>query len=151
MQYEMGKERIINEEFLKFGYRNVVKWDVVEVKKNQKMCVRIISTNSKYLQGIRLAIDTGEGLLTVNDIKSKGIQLWEDTCPLEANLECTSSEGKMSVYNIFNISQGIGGVRSQTDSCGMLIEREGYKIVYRCNDAGFQTNFDKLVFEIVLF
>ena len=43
-----------------------------------------------------------------------------------------------------------GGKRSLTDSCGMLIEQQQNKIIYKCNDAGFKTDFDKLIFKIEL-
>ena len=92
----------------------------------------------------------GEGYLEINGIQSKGMHLWEDTCLGEVKIHCESSEGKLSVYNIFNLglTNPQGGVRSQVASCGMLVEQRNNVYVYHCNDAGFQTNFDKLVFEI---
>lgn len=50
----------------------------------------------------------------------------------------------------FDLGKGRGGRRSQMDSCGMLVERKENTIVYKCNDAGFQSDFDKLIFEIEL-
>lgn len=150
MKYIYGKEKIFNDEFLKLGFKDVIRWDVVDINENQELDFEFVSTNSKYTQGIRLAIDVGEGFIEVNGVKSKEIQLWEDTCPKKAKIRCVSSEGKLSVYNIFDMGLERGGVKSQVDSSGMVVEREGNKLIYKCNDAGFQTDFDKLVFEIEL-
>lgn len=46
MKYEIGRERIYNMEFEKRGYKSVVIWDVLEIENKQ---------------GVRLAIDVGEG------------------------------------------------------------------------------------------
>jgi len=148
MKYEFGREIIYNTEFEKRGYKSVIRWDVLEIKKEQDIYLEFISTNSKYKQGVRLAIDVGEGYIEVNDVKAKGVQLWEDTCPKRIKIRCVSSEGKLSIYNIFDVGVERGGVKSQVDSSGMLVEEyDDYK-VYRCNDAGFETDFDRLEFRI---
>lgn len=150
MKYIFGKEKIFNDEFSKLGFKDVIRWDVVDIKENQELNLEFISINSKYKQGIRMAIDVGDGFIEVNGVKSKGIQLWEDTCPKKVRIRCMSSEGKLSIYNIYDLGPERGGVKSQVDSSGMIVEREGNKIIYKCNDAGFQTDFDKLVFKIEL-
>ena len=45
-------------------------------------------TNSKYKQGVRIAIDFGEGYIEINGIKSKEFQLCEDTCPHNIIMKC---------------------------------------------------------------
>lgn len=150
MKYEFGRERIYNQEFEKRGCKSVIRWDVLEIEKEQNIYLEFVSTNSKYKQGIRLAIDVGEGYIEVNNIQAKGVQLWEDTCPKSVKLKCISSEGKLSIYNIFDLGAERGGVQSQVDSSGMLVEvSDGYR-VYRCNDAGFKTDFNSLEFRIKL-
>ena len=152
MQYIFGKERIMNDEYNKLGIDNVVRWDVIELEKNkeQELKFNFISTNSKYKQGVRIAIDFGDGYIEINGIKSKEFNLWEDTCQHNIIMKCKNTEGKISVYNIFDLGNSRGGIRSQVDSSGMLIETNDKYRIYKCNDAGFQTNFDKLVFEIEL-
>lgn len=57
----------------------------------------------------------------------------------------------MSVYNKYykyNAGTGRSEVRFQMDSCGMLVEQKGNKVIYRCNDVGFEPKFDALVFSI---
>lgn len=150
MKYEIGQKRIYNQAFADMGMPSVIHWEVLSIKNEQELCFEFIETNSKHRQGVRFAIDTGEGYIEVNGTRSKGIQLWEDTCPPKVMLRCVSSEGKLSIYNIFDLGSERGGVRSQVDSIGMLAEEcDGY-IIYRCNDVGFTGNFDKSVFRIRL-
>lgn len=151
MQYIFGKERIKNDEYIKLCNKNVIRWDVIEIEKNkeQEFMFNFISTNSKFRQGVRIAIDFGDGYIEINGIKSKEFQLWEDTCPHNIIIKCKNNEGKISIYNIFDLGPSRGGIKSQVDSSGMLIETNDKCRIYKCNDAGFQTNFDKLVFEII--
>ena len=146
---DLGRKRIYNKNFHDID-QEVVLWDVLDINNSEDILFRFIYTNSQYKQGVRLAIDVGEGYLEINGIQSKGMHLWEDTCLGEVKIHCESSEGKLSVYKIFNLglTNPQGGVRSQVASCGMLVEQRNNVYVYHCNDAGFQTNFDKLVFEI---
>lgn len=148
MSSEIGTKRIYNNLF--DSTERVVHWEVLSIKKEQEICIEFISTNSKYRQGIRLGVDVGDGYVEVNSIKSKGMQLWEDNCPQEIKIKCISSEGKISIYNIFDMGSERGGIKSQMDSCGMLVEEQGKCRIYRCNDVGFESDFDKLVFKIKL-
>ena len=145
---KIGNETIYNRAFK--NIEEVVHWHVLSVEQKQEFELEFISTNSEYKQGVRLVIDVGEGYLEINGIKSKEMYLWEDTAPKKVQVKCQSSEEKVSVYNIFNLGTDRGGRRSLVDSCGMLIEKEQNVILYKCNDAGFQTNFDKLIFKIEL-
>lgn len=145
----IGRERIYNDAFE--GRTDIVHWDVLKIKQEQELELELISTNSKYVQGIRLAIDAGNGYIEINGFREKGFLLWEDTMPQKQHIICKSEEGVLSVYNIFELEKGRRTSRkSLTGSCGMLVERNGNTITYRCNDAGFVTNFDKLVFSITL-
>ena len=145
---DIGKQRLYNDSFE--GYDNVVHWEVLKIKHEQEMEVEFISTNSKYLQGIRLAVDVGEGYIEGNGVKASEIYLWEDTASKITTLKCVSEEGLLSVYNAFYEGPGTGGSSSQMDSCGMLVEEKDNTFTYRCNDEDFVTDFDKLVFRITL-
>lgn len=146
MKMRIGRERIYNTLFE--DRKNVVQWEVLQIKNEQELNVEFISTNSRYRQGIRLAIDAGEGFVEVNGIKAKEMYLWEDTAPRKVHIKCLSSEGVLSIYNVFDLGIVRGGKRSLTDSCGMLVEYEHNTIIYKCNDAGFQSDFDKLIFQV---
>ena len=129
---------------------DVVLWEVLPIKNEQDIILKFISTNSKYRQGVRLAIDSGEGCIEINGICSREMYLWEDTSPNEVFIKCTSSSGFLSIYNVFDVGEQRGGRKSQMDSCGMVVEKTDGKLLYKCNDAGFETNFDKLIFQIEL-
>ncbi len=147
MKFKIGRERIYNNNFNQ--KEKVVQWDVLHIKTEQDLILEFISTNSKYRQGVRLAIDVGEGNLEVNGIKARAIRLWEDTAPSKVHIRCLSSEGLLSIYNVFDLGNyGNGGARSLLDSCGMLVEQKENIIIYHCNDSGFVSDFDKLVFQI---
>lgn len=150
MKYEIGKKRDYNKYYEERGYKSVVRWEVLDIAKEQDIYLEFVSTNSKYKQGIRLAIDTGKGYIEIDGEQYKGVRLWEDTCPKSIKFRCVSSEGKLSIYNILDMGPERGGYRSQLPSSGMLVEEiDGY-IVYRCNDAGFKTEFNSLEFRIKL-
>lgn len=152
MKYEIGKEKVYNDEFIKLGYENAIRWEVLDIKKSQELNFRFISSNSKYKQGVRIAIDYGEGEITINGIKGKEFFLWNDTCPECVRIKCESLEGKLSIYNAYDIGPSLngrpGGKRTLGDSQAMIADYSGNKIIYRCNDVGFKTDFDKLVFEL---
>ena len=85
----------------------------------------------------------------VNDIESKSINLWMDECPNGVVIECYSDRGLLSLYNIFEKLDAWGkGKYSQTAYSGMILERRDNIYLYKCNDTGIETDFDKLVFEI---
>lgn len=149
MKQMLGRERLYSKQFE--GRNDVVLWDVLKIKQEQELELEIISTNSKYVQGIRLAVDAGNGCIEVDGLSGKGIFLWEDSIPPKLHVKCKSEEGVLSVYNAFRREKERPTSRvSQVDSCGMLVEQNGNTITYRCNDSGFITDFDKLVFSITL-
>ena len=140
-----------NKVFEKLGYEEVVLWEVLHIKKEQELCIEFISTNSKYKQGIRLAIDVGEGYLEIDNGRYKGGDLWEDISPKRLNIKCVSEEGLLSVYNIFDRGKdGKTGRCSQLPYCGMKVEQKENTILYRCEHSKIEPFFDKLVFKIEL-
>lgn len=146
----LGTEKIYNKSFEKRGINSIIRWDILKIKNEQELLLEFISVNSTYRQGVRIAIDVGQGYLEINGVQAKAMQLWQDTSPQKVKIKCSSSEGVISIYNLYDLGKGRGGVRSQTDSCGMIVKHMDGKVVYSCNDVGFNTEFDKLVFQIVL-
>lgn len=140
---KVGMHRIYNESYA--NLQDVVMWDVLEIDRVQRLKIKFISKNSKNRQGIRLAIDVGDGHLEVNGVSGRAFVLWEDTAPKEFICNCFANEGQLSVYNVWD--KGIG-LQSQLLTSGMLIKQEGDISTYLCNDYGYTTNFDKLVFSI---
>ena len=140
----IGKERLYNNNFE--NKKDIVHWEVLSIKHEQEFNLRILSTNSEYRQGIRLAIDAGEGYVEINGIKEKELYLWEDTIPENVHVKCVSTLGLLSIYNVYDM--GGGRKRSLMDFGGMLVKQNDNKVVYRCNDKQRIGNFDNLIFEI---
>ncbi|MBQ1591527.1 MAG: hypothetical protein II558_07885 [Treponema sp.] len=146
----LGKRRTYNSNFGDVE-KEIIKWEVLSIQKKQLVKVRFISVNSENRQGIRIAIDAGKGTLTINGVSGRAFELWEEDCPKEFEIECSSDEGYLSIYNIFERNeQGLMRKYSQMDFSGMILEQSGNIYRYSCNDTGRNTNFDKLVFEIEL-
>ena len=143
----IGRERLYNTE--DFNRDDVVLWDVLNVKPEQEIYLKFISTNSKHRQGVRIAVDVGEGYLEVNGVRAKGMQLWEYNSPKVVKIKCVTDSGLLSVYNIYE-RRSDGTVMSQMYKCGMLIEEQGNKRIYRCSENSDEGNFDRLVFQIEL-
>ena len=142
----IGRERLYNTE--DFNRDDVVLWDVLNVKPEQEIYLKFISTNSKHRQGVRIAVDVGEGYLEVNGVRAKGMQLWEYNAPKVVKIKCVTDSGLLSVYNIFEDDDG--SAMSQMYKCGMLIEEQGNKRIYRCSEYSDEGDFDRLVFQIEL-
>lgn len=143
-----GTKRIYNKNF---NDDDVILWDVLNIKKQQKVLVRFICSNSKYRQGIRIAIDVGDGSLSTNGVKGKAFDIWMDECPDEFIIDCESDRELLSVYNIFERNEfGINRRCSQMAYSGMILEQNDNIYKYKCNDTGANTNFDKMIFEIEL-
>ena len=138
------QERIYNEAFKLKGRNNVVKWDIVKIKNGEKVKVIFESVSSEWRQGVWLKTDKG---IVVNGIHCVSVDLWVDTAPKEVECECFTSDGFLSVYNIWNSGRGYKR-ESQSFSSGMLIDEFSNSRRYHCNDIGFESNFDNLVFRI---
>lgn len=54
------------------------------------------------------------------------------------------------MYNKFDAGNGNGGVQSQLDFFGMLVEYKDNIITFRCSEGTLKSDFDKLVFQIEL-
>lgn len=146
-----GTKRLYNENFENYECK-IILWEVLPIHSRQPLKVRFISSNSENRQGIRIAIDAGKGNLTLNGVSGREFELWEDECPREFEMECSSDEGYLSIYNIFEELNWTGNRcrYSQMAYSGMILEQNGNIYRYKCNNAELQDDFDKLIFEIEL-
>lgn len=135
-------ERIMSKGFENKGIGDVIKWEVQPITDGQIVKITFLSKNSPYRQGIWLKTDKG---IEVMGKTYSSIELWEDTAPKEVFLKCFTNNGFLSFYNIWDKGEG---KKSQSYSSGMVVKQNGNKILYCCNDIGFETNFDKLVFSL---
>jgi hypothetical protein len=138
-------QRIYNTAFAEHGRSDVVLWDVLPITPEQVIKVMIESVASSWRQGVFLKTDPG---MLINDQYAPSVTLWADTAPPEVVCHCMSDNGALSLYNIWDSGRG-RSLESQAYSSGMLVEELPQGRRYRCNDIGFDTNFDKLVFTVV--
>jgi hypothetical protein len=140
----IGTKRLYNEDFkVEKGLDKVILWEVLEIQDGEKIKITFLNKVSNNRQGIWLATDKG---ISVNNLTLPQIDLWEDTAPKEeTTITCYTDVGLLSFYNIWDNGNGRN---SQVDSSGMIVEEKGNKLIYRCNDYGFDTNFEKLIFSI---
>jgi hypothetical protein len=121
---------------------NIIKWESQSVSDGQEVKITFLSKNSPYRQGIWFITDGG---IEVMGQTYSSIELWEDTAPKEVLLKCFTENGTLSFYNIWDKGEG---KNSQSYSSGMVIDQKDKEVIYGCNDIGFETDFDKLVFSL---
>lgn len=138
-------KRIFNRAFAEKGLHNVIKWDVQNIEDGQEIKINFISKGSPHRQGILLSSDNGILIPSLSNDKYPSISLWEDTAPEELICKCFTSEGYLSIYNIWDKGNG---KQSQSYSSGMLLEERDNILIYKCNDIGFDTDFNDLVLTI---
>lgn len=124
------------------GKENVIKWEVQSIFDGQEVKLTFLGKNSPNRQGIWLKTDKG---IEVMGETFSSIELWEDTAPKDLLLKCFTDNGMLSFYNIWDKGDG---KKSQSYSSGMVKEEKDQRVIYGCNDIGFETNFDKLVFSL---
>ncbi|XRG77762.1 hypothetical protein V5E38_18325 [Rossellomorea sp. GAMAL-10_SWC] len=142
---DFGIERIYSKSFSEKGMSNVIKWEVQPIKDQQLIKIKFISKGSFHRQGIWLRTDMGIEIPALSEEIYLSINLWEDTSPKDIICKCHSKNGYLSFYNIWDKGNGR---QSQSYSSGMIVDEQEGKIIYKCNDLGFETNFDDLVFLI---
>jgi len=138
----LPREPDYNDAFAERGRPDVVLIDVFPVTDNEVLKLVFESVNSSWRQGVWLATDE---YVVINQIRCPSADLWYDTAPTEVLIECHTKENVLWLYNIWDNGDGRD---SQAWSSGMLVEELPNGRRYRCNDIGFETNFDKLVFRI---
>jgi len=68
-----------------------------------------------------------------------------DTSPEEVICKCLTSDGNLSLYNIWD--EGYGQ-ESQLDATGMLVEQIENKLEYKCNNYDLAGSFSDLSFSL---
>jgi hypothetical protein len=130
-----------NDAFKERGLDNVVKIAVYPLA-TENIVVTFESVVPGNRQGVWFKTDLG---IWVNDQLCPSVELWHDTAPASVKCRCLSTDGHLFLYNIWERA----GVRSSlAESSGMLIEELPSGRRYRCNDIGWNTAFDKLVFRV---
>lgn len=138
---QIGKERLYNDAFA--NRSDVILWDVLSVEGGEKLKVVFERKNSEWEQGVWIMCDMG---VTVDDQTGKSVYLWfERSSPSGVIVQCHTENRLLSIYNVWDRGRG---VESQSASSGMLVEELDNGRRYYCNDIGFETQFNKLIFRI---
>jgi hypothetical protein len=137
----MPPGRTISTAFAERGISNVVKIEVFPLRAADVM-VTFESTQPGRRHGVWLKTDGG---IWVNGIHCPSLELWQDTAPIQVACRCISTDGQLFLYNIWERE---GRTNSLSYSSGMLIEEIPLGRRYKCNDVGFDTAFEKLVFRV---
>jgi hypothetical protein len=132
----------MSDAFKERGRDNVVMIDVFPVRDGEVLKVSFEGAVSSWRQGVWLKTDRG---LLINNQPCASAQIWYDTAPGEVLIQCRTENGCLHLYNIWDRGKGSD---SQAWSSGMLVEEFPNGRRYRCNDIGFDSKFDKLVFRI---
>lgn len=116
------------------------------VRPGQRLRVVFEEVNAPWRQGMFIAT---EGSLTLADVTSRALVLWQDSAPPEVDIDVVESNGTITIHNVWDSGRNLGRFESQMATSGMLVERlEPHGWRYRCNDIGFNPDFKKLVVRV---
>ena len=135
-------QRIMSKAFLERGRTDVVKWELLPIPRTCRHNLVFENWTKTHKHGVWLRTD---GELIVNGTSSPSMNLWADETRQTVDIDVPTSSGLLHLYNIWDFGQRS---ESQSWSSGMLVEELPDGRRYRCNDIGFETEFDSLVFRI---
>ena len=139
---QLPVNRVFNQAFKEKGREDVIKIDVFPIQDGDLVTLTFESVNSPWRQGVWLKTDD---YLIVNGQRPPSVQLWQDNAPNEVSVQCHTHNGCLHLYNIWDKGHGR---ESQSWTAGMLVEELASGRRYFCNDIGFDTKFDKLIFRV---
>lgn len=126
----------------------VIMIDLIDVRPGEELVISLESSSSDWRQGLWIATT---GALETNNVTASQMTLWTDTAPNPARLRVVETDGWVRLHNVWDSGRGISDHESQSATSGMLIEERSARVWrYRCNDIGWESNFDKLVFSVAI-
>lgn len=135
----MGNPIIYNNE-------NLFRLDKLNVECEFSGVIKLISTSSKWRQGVELRTDR---ILTINNISGKIMTLWEDYFQFDVPFYGKTNNGILSVNNIWDF--GNGATESWRNGAAMKKKEIDHNhIRYFCNDFEPDEDFNDIVFDIIL-
>jgi hypothetical protein len=140
--FELSGERVLSNAFKDIGRGDVVKIEAFSIHDGESLRLTFESVNSPWRQGVWMKTDS---YVVVNGQRCPSIELWQGVAPNEIVIECHTYNGCLQLYNIWDKGNGRD---SQSWTAGMLVDELPNGRRYRCNDIGFDTHFDKLIFRI---
>lgn len=118
--------------------------DEVAIGESARLRIEFDEVNSEWRQGISL---TTEGTFEVGEQRIKrGLVLWQDTAPQQVDIVVSSKSGTLQVKNVWDIGDGV--VHSWHNGAAMIVNRDGMRIRYQCNDGHADDDFDDMRFSL---
>jgi hypothetical protein len=132
----------------------LIRMDRIPVKEKFSGTLRIISTNSELKQAAVLRSPSGKLSIDSSEfVRKKGWLIWEDECIGEViPFEGVAKDLQLCVYNAWQqfALANVPFTNYWTHGAAMIVEIEGNKRTYRCNDGHPDENFDDIVFEVII-
>ncbi len=123
----------------------VLSIDMLTVTPGRILEFAFLSHSGDWRQGIWIGVN---GHLEVGAIKADQLVLWTDTSPRRIAVDVArTDDGHLWLYNVWDSHRG-RRCESQSWTSGMIKQPTEMGAVYRCNDIGLSSDFDKLVFEV---
>jgi hypothetical protein len=139
--------RCLNEEMTALRGRDVVKIEALPIAAGQHLALAFEAVASPWRQGIWLATN---GSLRVLEESSPQMLIWADTAPPEVVILCEQTAGLLHFYNVWSSGRKPGHERLSRTS-GMIVDRiDDTYVRYSCNDIGFDSDFNKLIFRLAI-
>lgn len=143
---KLPRERVLNKTLTDSLGRDVVLIDVFAAEPGQRLILTFEEAKSPWRQGVWVGT---HGRLAANGVEASQFAVWRDTSPRVAAIDIAETDGFIRLYNIWDSGRAIAPHESQSDTSGMLVARAGERSRrYRCNDIGYQPDFDRLVFSV---
>ena len=131
---------------INYNYETLIRLDKLNVECEFSGIVRLISTSSKWRQGVELRTDS---VLIINNTSGKIMTLWEDFLQFDIPFYGKTNNGLLSVNNIWDFGKGV--TESWSNGAAMKkIEIDHNHYRYCCNDFEPDEDFDDIVFDIIL-
>ena len=152
MNSDIWGKRMLSVTYMEKGMTNVLKWEVLTLDPDELLIVKILSTNSENIQGIRLSVEK-DALMNIGIESVRTYWIWENNGINREYVFRTNKRTNVSIYNVCRTPSSdmlpYGEVLSQMDYSGMIAEnKDNNTLVYHCNDLLYSHDFDSLVFEI---
>lgn len=139
-----GKQRTENPYLKRKGIKDALLVEALAIQDGETLKLVFESVSSPWKQGVWLMTDAG---IVIDGEHSKSVRLWFKESDPEVLLTCNTTDGVLTLYNVWDSGRGLGS-ESQSETSGMLVEEASRGFRYRCNDIAQNPDFSKLVFRI---
>ena len=117
---------------------------VILISNEIALKITLISTNSKWRQGI--VLETKGGFHVNKQKISNKIVLWEDTAPKQVEIKIKSKDKVLFIYNVWNT--GDETTHYWHYGAALYTEQISNIIMFYCNDGQPNDDFTDLVFKV---